>query len=134
MNFVQKIANWYRTRYRGKKVHGTSIKNILSTMHAMTGPNARPHRQPTVVVYSKLHYETRVKPKFDAEWATVKDTTPATARVALCRDFVRKCWDKETDEFKESVEREASEMHRAALEEWKGARKVPERTAETYHQ
>jgi hypothetical protein len=77
---------------------------------------------------------TRIKPKFDALWLEVKHTMPGSARVALCQDFVRKCWEEENDEFKELIEKEAQEMHRIALEEWKATRKVVERTAETYDQ
>ncbi|KAJ7841674.1 hypothetical protein B0H13DRAFT_1910139 [Mycena leptocephala] len=130
----QKLSSWYRTRYRSKKVHGASIKNILSSMQAMSGPSARPRAKPAMIVYSKLHYATRIKPRFDALWASIKDTTPAASRVSMSQDYVRKCWQEESQEVKEEVEKKAHEMHRAAIEEWKAGRKVPEASAESYHQ
>ncbi|KAF7375582.1 hypothetical protein MSAN_00446600 [Mycena sanguinolenta] len=128
-----KIAGWYRSRYRNKKVHGATLKQILTTMQSMSGTNTRPRCTPAVVLYSKLHYATRIKPDFDKLWASVKDTTPATARVSMSRDFVRTCWEKESDSFREDIETQAKEMHRVAMEEWKGKRVVPEHSAETYH-
>ncbi|KAF8176871.1 hypothetical protein K438DRAFT_1770348 [Mycena galopus ATCC 62051] len=130
----QKISGWYRTRYRTKKVHGATIKTILSTMQSMSGPTARPRRKPALVVYSKLHYATRVKTEFDKVWAKVKGTVPDTFRVSMSQDFVRTCWEKESDSFKEDIEKQAQEMHHEAMEKWKAGRVTPVQSAESYHE
>jgi hypothetical protein len=119
---------------KGKKVHTATIKGILGTMQTMSGPGARPRRKPAVAVYSKLHYATRVKPGFDTLWAAAKDNLPPGARVAMSQDYLRSCWAKESDIFRAEVENQGEEMHRIALEEWKASRKVPEGSAEEYHQ
>ncbi|KAF8194442.1 hypothetical protein K438DRAFT_1969057 [Mycena galopus ATCC 62051] len=108
-----KISGWYRTRYRTKKVHGATIKTILSTMQSMSGPTARPRRKPALVV---------------------KGTVPDTFRVSMSQDFVRTCWEKESDSFKEDIEKQAQEMHHEAMEKWKAGRVTPVQSAESYHE
>ncbi|KAF8215190.1 hypothetical protein K438DRAFT_1955171 [Mycena galopus ATCC 62051] len=129
-----KISGWYCTRYQGKKVHTATIKEILTTMQSMSGQTARPRRKAAMVLYSKLHYTTRVKPEFDKVWASVKDTVPCTMRAAMSQDFVGTCWQKESEAFRQEIEERAKEDHRIALEAWKAKRVVPERSAETYHE
>ncbi|KAF8190278.1 hypothetical protein K438DRAFT_1971149 [Mycena galopus ATCC 62051] len=106
-----KISGWYRTRYRGKKVHSGTIKEILTTMQSMSGQTARPRRKPATALYSKLHYATRVKPEFDKVWASVKTTVPRTMRAAMSQDFVGTCWEKESDAFRQQIEDQAKEEH-----------------------
>jgi hypothetical protein len=129
----QKLCNYFRNRFKGKKLHAQSINKILGVMQSLSGPGKRPRRLPAVVVYSKLHYTARVKPEFDKIWAEAKLTTPATARVSMSQDFVRTCWEKESPELKAEVELAAEEMHRVAMEAWRAKRKTPERSAEDYH-
>ncbi|KAF8139534.1 hypothetical protein K438DRAFT_2030521 [Mycena galopus ATCC 62051] len=81
-----------------------------------------------------LHYTTRLKPAFDAIWAEAKKTLPATACVAMSQDHVRVHWEKEPQEFKDAIEEESQNSHRVAMEKWKAARKIPEGSAEEYHE
>ncbi|KAJ7230899.1 hypothetical protein B0H12DRAFT_1077305 [Mycena haematopus] len=108
-----KLANYFRNRWKAKKLHSGAIKSILGTMQTMSGPGARPRRKPAIQVYSKLHYATRIKAGFDAYWSEAKATLPASARVAMAQDYVRSCW---------------------ALKDWKASRKIPEGSAEEYHE
>ncbi|KAF8145018.1 hypothetical protein K438DRAFT_2028941 [Mycena galopus ATCC 62051] len=129
----QKLSNYFRNRWRAKKVHAAAIKSILGTMQTMTGPGARPRRQPAITWYSKLHYGTRIKPEFDAIWAKASKTLPQTQRVAMSQDHVRACWAKEPLDFKDAIEKEALERHRVDVEQWKASRTIPEGSAEEYH-
>ncbi|KAF8215392.1 hypothetical protein K438DRAFT_1955374 [Mycena galopus ATCC 62051] len=85
-NLRQKLGNYFRNRWRAKKVHTGAIKSILGTMQTMTGPGACPRRKPAITVYSNLHYVTRVKPEFDTIWAKASETLPQTQRVAMSQD------------------------------------------------
>ncbi|KAF8192866.1 hypothetical protein K438DRAFT_1969980 [Mycena galopus ATCC 62051] len=131
---LPKLGNYFRNRWRAKKLHAGMIKGILGTMQTMTGPQARPRRRPALGLYSKLHYTTRVKPEFDAIWAEASKTLPLKERVAMSQDYTRTCWGKESAEFKDTLEKEAAELHRAELEKWKAARTIPEGSAEEYHE
>ncbi|KAJ7716492.1 hypothetical protein B0H14DRAFT_3522255 [Mycena olivaceomarginata] len=131
---MKKLANYFRNRWKGKKVHEGTIKSILGTMQTMSGPGSRPRRKPAIQVYSKLHYATRIKPGFDAIWEKAKETLPPGARVAMSQDYVRTCWEKEDDDFREDIENQSKELHQAALQEWKASRKIPEGSAEEYHE
>ncbi|KAJ7794669.1 hypothetical protein B0H13DRAFT_2393319 [Mycena leptocephala] len=128
-----KLGNWFRNRYRGKKVHESAIRRILASMRSMSGTSQRPRRKPAIAVYSKKHYTERIKPRFDVLWATAKETLPAGARVSMSQDFVRKCWKEEDDAFKEEIEAEAVRIHQEEMEEWEGKRAAPEQAAEDYH-
>ncbi|KAJ6459370.1 hypothetical protein C8R47DRAFT_1226660 [Mycena vitilis] len=128
-----KLGNWYRNRYRGKKVHAGAIRNILSSMQAMTGPGARPRLKPAFLMYSKLHYRTRVKPEFDKWWKVAKKTIPEKERISLSQDFVRTAYGKESAEFKEQMEEEAVRAHAQDLAEWKASRQPQTPSAENYH-
>ncbi|KAJ7178452.1 hypothetical protein C8R43DRAFT_1117840 [Mycena crocata] len=132
-SFRTKIGNWFRNRYRGKKVHAATIKKILNAMQSMTGRATRPRVVPAVVMYSKLHYATRLKPAFDLLWAEAKKTHPANARLAMSQDYLRDCWAKESVEFQQEVEEQAAETHRVEMEEWKATKEVLQQSAENYH-
>ncbi|KAJ7153790.1 hypothetical protein C8R46DRAFT_1042168 [Mycena filopes] len=128
-----KLSCWYRMRYRNKKVHGGSINKILSTMQEMAGA-PRPRCKTAVTVYSKLHYDTRLKPGFDAVWAEAKKTLPEKMRVSMSQDYVRAQWEGETEEFKKSIEEQAASMHAEAMEQWKAGRNAEMSSAEEYHE
>ncbi|KAJ7500472.1 hypothetical protein B0H11DRAFT_2225467 [Mycena galericulata] len=128
-----KLANWYRNRYKGKKVHAASIKQILSSMQSMSGPGARPRRKPAIAMYSKLYYATRIKAEFDAKWATEKETVPQSHRATMSQDYVRACWAKEDADFKTKVEDEAEKVYEAELKEWRAKRAIPVQSAENYN-
>ncbi|KAK6977464.1 hypothetical protein R3P38DRAFT_2581825 [Favolaschia claudopus] len=131
-----KLSGWFRTRFRNKKVHSGSIGRILTSMHKMSGVAKRPRRKNTVTVYSNLHYEKRLKNDFNQLWAEAKDANPGNSRLAMSQDFVRSRWAQESPEFKESVEKQAAEMHAAAVKEWQEKRTLPEGNgnAETFHE
>ncbi|KAJ7807701.1 hypothetical protein B0H14DRAFT_2609490 [Mycena olivaceomarginata] len=128
-----KLSNYFRNRWRAKKVHSAAIAGILGAMQTMSRPGSRPRRKPNLAVYSKLQYATRVKPQFDLVWANAKKTTPWTERVSMSQDYTRACWEKESPEFKAEIEAEGIKMHQADLEQWKASRKIPEGSAEEYH-
>ncbi|KAJ6487493.1 hypothetical protein C8R47DRAFT_1216263 [Mycena vitilis] len=128
-----KLGNYFRNKFKGKKVHLSSIKKILGAMQSMSGPAKKPRRLPDFAVYSKLYYATRVKPGFEKKWNEAKKTMPKTERAAMSQDFVMDYYDKESAEVKAEVEEAGKEMHRVALEAWKAKRKIPEHSAEEYN-
>ncbi|KAJ6477687.1 hypothetical protein C8R45DRAFT_934345 [Mycena sanguinolenta] len=130
---MKKLGNYFRNRWKGKKIHAETLKGILATMQTMSGPGARPRRKAAIQVYSKLHYASRIKPGFDASWEKSKEALPASMRVSMSQDFVRTCWEEEDEDFRADIEKKAEEMHQAALQEWKASRKIPEGSAEEYH-
>ncbi|KAJ7715477.1 hypothetical protein B0H16DRAFT_1741919 [Mycena metata] len=131
----QKLGNWYRTRYRNKKANGGSIKMILSAMQSMSGAGQRPRRKSAVAIYSKLHYDERLKADFDKVWAAAKETTPANMRISMSQNYVHTRWEAESDEFKAGIEEQCITMHAEALEKWRAGRQVDQQSsAEDYHE
>ncbi|KAF8210744.1 hypothetical protein K438DRAFT_1958967 [Mycena galopus ATCC 62051] len=127
------LSNYFRNRWRVKKVHAATLKGILGTMQTISGSHLRPQRQPAIGLYSKLHYMTRVKPKFEAIWSDAKKTLPEGERVNMSQKFTWSCWAKEDTNFKREIKEQALENHQIALEKWKAARKIPEGSAEEYY-
>ncbi|KAJ7794529.1 hypothetical protein B0H14DRAFT_3496893 [Mycena olivaceomarginata] len=128
-----KLANYFRNRWKGKKVHAGTLKSILGTMQTMGGPGARPRHKPAIQVYSKLYYMTRIKPRFDVMWEKAKEALPSSAHITMSQDYTRSCGEKEDEDFKADVEKKGQGVHQAALEEWKASQSIPEGSAEEYH-
>ncbi|KAJ7609858.1 hypothetical protein FB45DRAFT_1038329 [Roridomyces roridus] len=125
----KKLGNWFRHRFTGKKLHHGALKAILRTMHRIASGGAAPRRKSNVALYSAKYYATRMKEAFDKEWEKAKTTLPATMRVSLCQDHVKKCWEGEEQEFKE-----ADEAHEAALKAYREQNPSTEHTPEEYHE
>jgi hypothetical protein len=102
-------------------------------MQNMSGNTARPRRKPNVAVYSSKYYALKLKEGFDATWDRVKGTLPPSARVSKCQEYVQSCWEKESDEVKEEIAREADAQYEAAMTEYRALNSVPEASAEEYH-
>ncbi|KAJ7734864.1 hypothetical protein B0H16DRAFT_1467413 [Mycena metata] len=129
----EKLSNWYRSRYRNKKSNAGALKQVLQAMQSMTGKSQRPRRKDALKLYMKLHYEQRVKPAFDAIWAKTKDSVPATMHVSMMQDYVRTCWEGETEDFKKGVEDQSTAMHEEAMNKWREGRQWESFSAEEYH-
>ncbi|KAJ7211680.1 hypothetical protein GGX14DRAFT_564910 [Mycena pura] len=108
-------------------------KTILKTMQSMTGKNVYPRRKSNMAFYSNKYYATKMKADFDMIWHNVKDTLPVSACIGMCQDHVKSCWDKESEDFKASVKKEAEADYQAALKEFRERLVLPEKTAEEYH-
>ncbi|KAJ7225298.1 hypothetical protein GGX14DRAFT_386215 [Mycena pura] len=128
-----KLGNWFRHRFTGKRLHGGALKTILQTMQTMTGRSARPRRKTNVAFYSSKYYTTKMKAEFDTMWNGVKDTLPASVRLGMCQDYVRTCWNKESEEVKAIMEEESEAQYQAALKEFRERHDLPQKTAEEYH-
>ncbi|KAJ7716272.1 hypothetical protein B0H16DRAFT_1476849 [Mycena metata] len=100
----------------------------------MSGNNPRPRRQPAIILYSELHYATRVKPQFDERWNSIKETTQPGECIAMSQDFMRTCWEEESQELRNDIEKQAAKAHTAAVAKWKTARVSSASSAEEYHQ
>ncbi|KAJ7181399.1 hypothetical protein C8R43DRAFT_941243 [Mycena crocata] len=128
------LANWYRHKFKGKRLHGAALGQILKTMLGMAGSAARPRRKTPVAFYSHKYYVTRVKDKFDAVWAAAKGALPQTARISMCQEYVKACLEGESAEFKAKLEEDADEEHAAAMRKYKETHTTVAKTAEAYHE
>ncbi|KAF7372681.1 hypothetical protein MVEN_00131400 [Mycena venus] len=72
-----------------------------------------------------------MKAQFDALWSEAKKTLAASNRLSMCQDYVNSCWEKESEEFKEELIKEADGEHAEAMRKYKEKREIPERTAES---
>ncbi|KAJ7186596.1 hypothetical protein C8R46DRAFT_1206600 [Mycena filopes] len=128
-----KLGNWYRNRYTGKKVHSATLNNILKRMQAIAEGEKRPRRTPDVTLYSSKYYTLRMKAGFDELWASVKDTVPRGHRVSMCQDYVRGCWDKETEEFRRGITEESDAAYATAFAKYRARENTAKQGAKEYH-
>jgi hypothetical protein len=103
-------------------------------MQAMSGTMARPRRKPNVTLYSSKFYASKLKAGFDPLWEAAKETLPASARISMCQDYVKACWEKESDELKAEIVAESDALHLEALQKYRDLNGLPEQSAEDYHQ
>ncbi|KAJ7181655.1 hypothetical protein C8R43DRAFT_941468 [Mycena crocata] len=130
----QKLANWFRNEFKGRRLHSGALSAIMKRMQAMSGPGKRPRRKTPLAWYSGKYYATRMKADFDAVWEGAKEALPSSARISMCQDFVKARLAAETEEFTQKLEEEAAEAHAAEMKKYKQAHVVPEKTAEQYHE
>ncbi|KAJ7180065.1 hypothetical protein C8R43DRAFT_1117413 [Mycena crocata] len=130
----KKLANWFRNKFKGRRLHSGALSAILKRMQAMTGPGRRPRRKTQLAWYSSKYYATKMKADFDAVWEGAKEAVPASARISMCQDFVKSRLDLETEEFHKKLAEEAAEAHAEEMKKFKESHVVPERTAEEYHE
>ncbi|KAJ7439841.1 hypothetical protein FB451DRAFT_1191917 [Mycena latifolia] len=130
----QKLSQWYRHRYTGKRIHGGALNKILKTMRVISSAKERPRRKGAVAYYSSKFYTAKMKAEFNAIWEAARTTLPATQRLAMCQDFVNAKWAEESEELRNSIAQEAEEDYVAEMKKYKAEREVAEETAESYHE
>lgn len=64
----------------------------------------RPSKPKVLHRYSQLHYKDRIKPSFDAFWASQGGAIPKSQRLATTQDFVQRSWAGESAEFCQAFE------------------------------
>ncbi|KAF8868781.1 hypothetical protein BD779DRAFT_1459174 [Infundibulicybe gibba] len=95
--------------------------------------SVRPRKKSALSMYMQLHYKNRLKARFDPVWEQVKDTVPPEARISMCNEFVRGCWERETKEFQKGIEDRVAEEYAKAMEVYK-AKGSWDDTAEAYQE
>ncbi|KAJ7836065.1 hypothetical protein B0H14DRAFT_2589927 [Mycena olivaceomarginata] len=114
-----KLANWYRHRFNGKRLHSAGVEKILRRMQAMSGNAARPRRKTNLTLYLSKYYVSKLKQGFDAIWDNMKETLPSSVRISMCQDYVRACWEQESEEVKTEIAVEADTQYEAEMGEYR---------------
>jgi hypothetical protein len=122
----QKIAFWFRTEYggaikttkKGKKAKIPTFKEIFD--HGELGP-VRPARPRIVNFYLNRCYEERIKARFEAKWALVKDRPMAPASITVQNEVIREAWRAETPAFKAEIVEALEKEHQANLDAYEVA-------------
>jgi hypothetical protein len=109
------------------------VEKILRRMQAMSGNAARPRRKTNLAQYSSKYYVSKLKQGFDAVWDNAKETVPPSARISMCQDYVKACWEQESEEVKTEIAAEADTQYEAEMGEYRSMNSLPERTADEYH-
>jgi adenine/guanine phosphoribosyltransferase-like PRPP-binding protein len=51
----------------------------------------------------------------------------------MCQDYVKACWEQESEEVKTEIAAEADTQYEAEMGEYRSMNSLPERTADEYH-
>ncbi|KAG6806273.1 hypothetical protein H0H92_011960 [Tricholoma furcatifolium] len=130
-----KVGNWYRHRMKamGNNRVRTQVQEILEAFNAMS--QIRPSKDKPKSLYSRQHYQTRIKPIVEREWnaLTEEEREVPGARLQLSNAVTTKSWKAETEAFRKAIEDECEETYREAMEDYKNGKSWTPRTAEEYH-
>lgn len=96
--------------------------------------SSRPRKKSVLSLYSQLHYKERIKPLFDRVWEAAKTTLPGTARVSMCREFVKAQWQAESEEFRAEIQQQVAADYAKEMEAFKAKDSWAEGTAESYEE
>ena len=106
----------------------------MKRMQAMSGNASRPRRKPNIAVYSSKYYASKLKDGFDTVWERAKEGLPPGARISMCQEYVKGCWEKELEEVREEIMAEADALHEAAMKEFRARNSLPGTSAKEYHE
>lgn len=113
---AQKLGNWFRHRYNPQKSNQSTINKIIDRV--TSNSTLKPRKKALINVYTRL-YRDKLKPQFDAMWATVQDTVDASDRMKMWNDFTHASWEKESEEVKALVLQQAEKEYAEAMDAWK---------------
>ncbi|KAJ7030686.1 hypothetical protein C8F04DRAFT_1263589 [Mycena alexandri] len=134
-----RIGSWYRSHYGGGVEQGQ--KNLFKDLFS-AGANigaVQPAKMQTWQYYSKLHYDERVKARFEVAWKSevqrAKDLDlPAPHEVKVRGNVTRQAWEEESAEFKAVVVAAQNKEHAQTLRAWEmGRAEESSHTAEELH-
>lgn len=130
---VQKIAQWFRHKYTFKKTTKSAVFDFLKSL---ADAPMRPRKQNPVNLYSSLYYKGGpLQAKFQDHWNEAKDTVPASERLAMCKEFVRKAWWDESEEFRAEINAQATKNYEDAMVEYKKkSGRSRQGSAQDYHE
>lgn len=130
--FSQKLAQWFRHKYTAKKSDKSAIADFLKSLSDVP---ARPRRQNPINLYSSLYYKGGpMQFEFQEIWNDAKATVPNSERLSMCRDFITRKWNEESEEFRANIAAQAEASYQEALSAFKSHGKAHhESSAEEYH-
>ena len=134
---------WYN--YKGKAItKGSKLNEVKKILTGLGSSKPKPRKLPIVKFYQRQHYDLRIKPTVDEEWALEQaNRTQKIARgeevpneggaFTVLRDQVsERLWNQESEDFREAVQEAADEDYKQRKEVAEKATENPE-TAEQYH-
>ncbi|KAJ7604194.1 hypothetical protein DFH06DRAFT_1151375 [Mycena polygramma] len=120
-----KIGQWYRYHYK-KILAEESLEASVESLLAGFGPE-KPTKKRILHRYSRNHYDSRIRPAFEAEMALLeqkfKDGELPTKphEVAVRNRITQTQWGLEDDAFRQRIELEVEEEHKAEMAEYDAA-------------
>ncbi|KAG6809359.1 hypothetical protein H0H92_000567 [Tricholoma furcatifolium] len=113
-----KIGNWYRyqmTTVNSGKAR-SQVQDFLEAFNDMS--SVRPRKQTALSLYSRRFYTSRIKETVESEWAakTEEERDVPGARLKHSNQTTKSFWNKETEEFRKSLEDESEEYDEAINE------------------
>lgn len=104
------MREWFRNNSKGKTTPGSSSTG--KALSALLGQRARGTRDlKEVEVYSKLHYESKVKPLVSD--ALKNNPVQPTQRLSAVRQHTTDCFADESEEVKKEIREETVRLNAA---------------------
>ena len=102
----------------GKSNDHTYVAEIVDSIKAAA--SVQPRKRSAVTLYMEKNKE-RFSTEFADHWSAVQNNVSSKKleRLPKYNEFIQTCWRKETQSYREELEREAQEEHENALRDWK---------------
>ena len=118
---LQKLGCWYRYRYLQNSPSSSTIANLIQGFVA-AGRLHPPKKRKLQNAYYAIEWETKLKPAFDAWWATyqLKFGNDAGCHILKERNqFVERALKAESKDYQDNLHAQIESEHKVALSKWK---------------
>ncbi|KAG1843552.1 hypothetical protein F4604DRAFT_1689432 [Suillus subluteus] len=106
----KKLREWFRNNSKGKTTPGgSSTSRALSVLLGQRAQGTRDLKE--IEVYSKLHYESKVKPLVSD--ALKNNDVQPTQRLSTVRQHTTECFADESEEVKQEIREETAHLNAA---------------------
>jgi hypothetical protein len=94
----------------------TYVEEIVNSIKSAA--SQQPRKRSAVTMYREKNKE-KLTGEFSAQWSAVKNDNSVQKRLPKYNEFVQTSWKKESQSYREEIEKSAQEEHEIALCEWK---------------
>jgi hypothetical protein len=112
------MGQWFRRRTLAKSNDRSYVAEIVDSIKSAA--SVQPRKRSAVSFYMEKNKE-RLSTEFADHWSAVQKNVSSKKleRLPKYNEFVQICWKKETQTYRDELEREAQEEHENALRDWK---------------
>ena len=113
---VKKLGQWFCHRCLAKSSDRTYVAEIVNSIK--TAASVQPRKRSAVTIYMERNKE-KLTGEFATHWSAVQNDLSQKKRLPKYNEFVQTCWKKESQSYRDEIERDTQEDHKNAIREWK---------------
>jgi hypothetical protein len=123
------MGQWFRHRNLAKSSDRTYVAEIVNSIRSAA--SVQPRKRSAFSMYMEKKKE-KLSGDFNAHWSGVQNNLSPKKRLPKYNEFAQACWKKETQSYRDEMEKEALTEHEKAHREWKEKLETFNGTAEDF--